>query len=69
LENTLVTKPNEENYDDYEEFEKADDRYRKSTGAVNENLMFQTHNAMCLFDNKQVKDKTMSETKRPKQMC
>ena len=65
LENTLVTKPNEENYDDYEEFEKADDRYRKSTGAVKENLMFQTHKAMCLFDNKKVTDKVLTGTKRP----
>ena len=65
LENTLVIKPNEENYDDYEEFEKADDRYRKSTGAVKENLMFQTHKAMCLFDNKKVTDKVLTGTKRP----
>jgi len=69
LENTLVTKPKEEDYDDYEEFEKDDDRYRKSTGTIKENLMFQTHKAMCLFDNKKVTEKTMSETKRPKQMC
>jgi hypothetical protein len=68
LENTLVTKPKEEDYDDYEEFEKDDDRYRKSTGTIKENLMFQTHKAMCLFDNKKVTEKTMSETKRPKQM-
>ena len=69
LENTLVTKPKEEDYDDYEEFEKDDDRYRKSTGTIKENLMFQTHKAMCLFDNKKVAEKIMSETKRPKQMC
>jgi hypothetical protein len=65
LENTLVTNPKEEDYDDYEEFEKADDSYRKSTGTVKENLMFQTHNAMCLFDNKKVTDKVLTGTKRP----
>ena len=65
LEKKFVTKPKEEDYDDYEEFEKADDSYRKSTGAVNENLMFQTHKAMCLFDNKKVTDKVLTVTKRP----
>ena len=65
LEKKFVTKPKEEDYDDYEEFEKADDSYRKSTGAVNENLMFQTHKAMCLFDNKKVTDKVLTGTKRP----
>jgi hypothetical protein len=65
LEKKLVTKPKEEDYDDYEEFEKADDSYRRSTGTVNENLMFQTHNAMCLFDNKKVTDKVLTGTKRP----
>ena len=65
LENTLVTKPKEEDYVDYEEFEKADDGYRESTGVVKENLMFQTHKAMCLFDNKKVTEKVLTGTKRP----
>ena len=65
LEKKLVTKPKEEDYEDYEEFEKADDGYRESTGAVKENMMFQTYNAMCLFDNKKVTDKVLTGTKRP----
>jgi len=69
LEKNLLAKPKEEDYDDYEEFEKANDSYRKSTGAIKENLMFQTYHAMNLFDKKQVKEKILSETKRPKQMC
>ena len=33
---------------------------------IKENLMFQTHYAMNLFDNKQVREKTLSHTKRAK---
>jgi len=64
LEANTTPKPNEEDYEEYEDYEKAYDKYRSSTGEIKENLMFQTHYAMNLFDNKQVRDKTLSETKR-----
>ena len=67
LELNIQPKPNEDDYEDYDEYEKAYDNYRISTGEIKENLMFQTHYAMNLFDNKQVRDKTLSETKRPKE--
>jgi len=64
----LVSKPNEEDYEDFDDYEKAKDEYHKSTGQVEENLMFQTYHAGNIFDNKKTKDKVMSNTKRPKQM-
>jgi hypothetical protein len=66
LEQTIQAKPNEEDYEDFDDYEKAYDNYRISTSEIKENLMFQTHYAMNLFDNKQVRDKTLSETKRLK---
>jgi len=66
LELNIQPKPNEEDYEDYDEYEKDYNNYRKSTGEIKENLMFQTHYAMNLFDNKQVREKTLSHTKRSK---
>ena len=66
LELNIQPKPNEDEYEDDEEYEQAYDNYRKSTGEIKENLMFQTHYAMNLFDNKQVREKTLSHTKRSK---
>ena len=66
LELNIQAKPNEEDYEDDDEYEQAYDNYRKSTGEIKENLMFQTHYAMNLFDNKQVREKTLSHTKRSK---
>ena len=66
LELNIQPKPNEEDYDDYEEYEKDYDNYRISTGEIKENLMFQTHYAMNIFDKKQVREKTLSHTKRAK---
>jgi len=64
-----VQEPKEADYENDEDYEKADDRYRKSTGVIKENIMFQTYNSMNIFDNKKVTDKVLTETKRPKQMC
>ena len=69
LEENIPPKPNEDDYEDYEEYDQANDIYRNSTGEIKENLMFQTHYAMNLFDNKQVREKTLSETKRVKETC
>jgi len=66
LELNIQPKPNEEDYDDYDEYEKDYYNYRISTGEIKENLMFQTHYAMNIFDNKQVREKTLSHTKRAK---
>jgi hypothetical protein len=66
LELNIQPKPNEEDYEDYDEYEKEYDNYRISTGEIKDNLMFQTHYAMNLFDNKQVREKTLSHTKRSK---
>ena len=66
LELNIQAKPNEADYEDDEEYEQAYDNYRKSTGEIKENLMFQTHYAMNIFDNKQVREKTLSHTKRSK---
>ena len=68
LEANTTPKPNEEDYEDYDEYEKAYNQYSNSTGEIKENLMFQTHYAMNLFDNKQIREKTLSETKRTKDM-
>jgi hypothetical protein len=68
LEENTIPKPNEDDYEDYEDYEKAYNNYSNSTGEVTENLMFQTHYAMNIFDNKQVREKTLSETKRTKDM-
>ena len=62
-----LPKPNEDDFEDDEEYEQAYDSYRKSTGEIKENLMFQTHYAMNLFDNKHVRDKTLNETRRTKE--
>ena len=69
LKKGLVSKPNEEDYEDFDEYEKAKDEYYKSTVTVEENFMFQTYNAMNIFDDKKTKDKVLTGTKRPKQMC
>jgi hypothetical protein len=62
----LVSKPKEEDYEDFDDYEKAKDEYHKSTGQVEENLMFQTYHAGNIFENKKTKEKVMSNTKRPK---
>ena len=66
LELNIQAKPNEEDYEDDDEYEQAYYNYRESIGEIKENLMFQTHYAMNLFDNKQVREKTLSHTKRAK---
>ena len=66
LELNIQPKPNEDDYEDDDEYEQAYDNYRESIGEIKENLMFQTHYAMNLFDNKQVREKTLSHTKRAK---
>jgi len=62
----LVSKPKEEDYEDFDDYEKAKDEYHKSTGKVEENLMYQTYHAGNIFENKKTKEKIMSNTKRPK---
>ena len=62
----LVSKPKEEDYEEDDDYEKAKDEYHKSTGQVEENLMFQTYHAGNIFENKKTKEKVMSNTKRPK---
>ena len=62
----LVSKPKEEDYEEDEDYEKAKDEYHKSTGKVEENLMYQTYHAGNIFENKKTKEKIMSNTKRPK---
>ena len=49
-----------------DDYEKAKDEYHKSTGQVEENLMYQTYHAGNIFENKKTKEKIMSNTKRPK---
>ena len=66
LELNIQPKPNEDDYEDYDDYEEAYDNYRISTGEIKENLMFQTHYAMNIFDKKQVREKTLSHTKREK---
>lgn len=61
LENNLIVKSNENDDDDDE-----NDTVNNGSAEIHENLMFQTHKAMCIFDNKQMRDKTLSETKRVK---
>ena len=60
-------KPRQEDYEDFDDYEAALDEYHDSTSTIKENLMFQTHYAMNLFDNKHVRDKTLTETRRPKE--
>ena len=62
----LVSKPKEEDYEEDDDYEKAKDEYHKSTGKVEENLMYQTYHAGNIFENKKMKEKIMSNTKRPK---
>jgi len=62
----LVSKPKEEDYEEDDDYEKAKDEYHKSTGQVEENLMYQTYHAGNIFENKKTKDKVMSNTKRTK---
>jgi hypothetical protein len=57
----VIVNPNEDTDDDDE-----CDHYNNDLSKIKENFMFQTHKAMCIFDNKQVRDKTLSETKRAK---
>ena len=59
IRTTIQAKPNEEDYEDDDEYEQAYDNYRNQLGEIKENLMFQTHYAMNLFDNKQVREKTL----------
>jgi hypothetical protein len=60
LEKNMIIDSNEDTDDD------DDEHYNKDLSEIKENFMFQTHKAMCIFDNKQVRDKTLSETKRAK---
>ena len=68
LERDFKAKPNEEDYDeeDEEEYQKDKDTYYNTTRTIQDNLMFQTINAMNIFDSKQVRDSTLSKTKRSK---
>jgi len=58
LENDLIVNSNEND----------DEKDTTDNGSIEiqENLMFQTHKAMCIFDNKQLRDRTLVETKRVK---
>jgi hypothetical protein len=60
LEKNVIANPNEDTDDE------EDNHYNRDSSEMKENLMFQTHNAMCIFDNKPVRDKALSETKRAK---
>jgi uncharacterized C2H2 Zn-finger protein len=69
LERDFKAKPNEDDYDEEheEEFQKDKDTYYNTTRTIQDNLMFQTINAMNIFDNKRVRENTLSKTKRVKQ--
>ena len=60
LEKNVIVKSKKNDDDD-------DDDEDDASSEMKNNLMFQTHNAMCIFDNKQVRDKTLVETKRVKE--
>jgi hypothetical protein len=66
LENTLLTKPKEEDFEDEDKYDKAKEEYHKTAGVVKENLMFQTYYAANIFDKPKTTEKVMSNTKRPK---
>ena len=68
LERDFKAKPNEDDYDEdhEEEFQKDKDAYYNTTRTIQDNLMFQTINAMNIFDNKRVRENTLSKTKRQK---
>jgi hypothetical protein len=68
LERDFKAKPNEDDYDEEheEEFQKDKDTYYNTTRTIQDNLMFQTINAMNIFDNKRVRENTLSKTKRQK---
>ena len=63
---TTVQEPNETDYENDEDYEKAREKYQKSITPKKENIMFQTYNAMNIFDSKKVIEKVMCDTKRPK---
>jgi len=66
LESELGKKPREEDYEDDNDYEKAMDRYNSNIGFIQENFLFQTLRSMNIFDNKHIRDYTLSKTKRPK---
>jgi hypothetical protein len=68
LERDFKAKPNEDDYDEDhdEEFQQDKDTYYNTTRAIQDNLMFQTINAMNIFDNKRVRENTLTRTKRAK---
>ena len=68
LERDFKAKPNEDDYDEdhEEEFQKDKDVYYNTTRTIQDNLMFQTINAMNIFDNKRVRENTLLKTKRVK---
>jgi hypothetical protein len=68
LERDFKAKPNEDDYDEEheEDFQKDKDTYYNTTRAIQDNLMFQTINAMNIFDNKRVRENTLIKTKRKK---
>ena len=68
LERDFKAKPNEDDYDEEheEDFQKDKDTYYNTTRAIQDNLMFQTINAMNIFDNKRVRENTLTKTKRVK---
>jgi hypothetical protein len=68
LERDFKAKPNEDDYDEEheDEFQKDKDTYYNTTRTIQDNLMFQTINAMNIFDNKRVRENTLSKTKRQK---
>jgi len=63
---TTLQEPNETDYANDEDYEKAREKYQKSITPKKENVMFQTYNAMNIFDSKKVTEKVMCDTKRPK---
>ena len=63
---TTVQEPNEADYENDEDYEKAREKYQKSITPKKENIMFQTYNAMNIFDSKKVTEKIMCDTKRQK---
>ena len=60
--------PNEEDFDDDDEYETARHKYKERVIEMKHKMCMQTHKATTIFDHKQQRDEILSKTKRSREL-
>jgi hypothetical protein len=67
LERECGRKPNEDNYEDDEEYERDLDAYNEKVGQLKCSLMVQVYDTVRIFEDKRKRNEILSRTKRLKE--